>query len=304
VKYPQDESGKKFHMREFFPVYNLNSGGQATQSPNSNAVIAESVPGIGSSRVIFLDNMENAEQAIDLIRKSDRIVAFSGAGISTEAGIPDFRGPGGLWEDSALMEQLSLSGFRRNPEGFYRANVKLFSEIRSAEPTLAHKLLVRLEQLGKIGAVVTQNIDGLHRAAGSKRVFELHGTYHTGHCLKCRAKFKMENFYLEIQSGRLKVPLCPDCAATIKPDVVLFEDPIPVDAWEGAVYAAEHCDLMLVLGSSLVVYPAAELPMIAISSGAPVVIVNLEDTVYDSLAKIVVRGKLGEFAKSALAAFL
>jgi NAD-dependent deacetylase len=247
--------------------------------------------------------MAETEQAIALIRKSDRIVAFSGAGISTEAGIPDFRGPGGLWEDSDLMEQLSLSGFRQNPEGFYRVNVKLFSDIRSATPTLAHKFLVRLEEMGKIQAVVTQNIDGLHRAAGSKKIFELHGTYRTGHCTKCRAKYEMENFYLEIQSGRLKVPLCPSCSATIKPDVVLFEDPIPMDAWEGAVYAAEHCDLMLVLGSSLVVYPAAELPMIAISSGAPVVIVNLEGTAYDSLAKVVVRDKLGEFAKSALAAF-
>jgi len=247
--------------------------------------------------------MFETEQAISLIQKSNRIFALSGAGISTEAGIPDFRGPGGLWEDSALMDQLSASGFEREPEGFYRANVKLFSEIWRAKPTLAHQLLVRLEELGKLDAVATQNIDGLHPAAGSRKVFELHGTYHTGHCPKCGAAFEMEDFYLEIQSGRLKVPLCRACAVPIKPDVVLFEDPIPVDAWEGAVDAASQCDLMLVFGSSLVVYPAAELPMIAISSGAPIVIVNLEETAYDSLARVVVRGKLGEFAKSALAAF-
>jgi NAD-dependent deacetylase len=248
--------------------------------------------------------MFETENVISLIRKSKRIVAFSGAGISTEAGIPDFRGPGGLWEDSGLMEQLSISGFQRDPEAFYRANIRLFSDIWKAEPTAAHRLLARLEDLGKLSAVVTQNIDGLHHAAGSRKVFELHGTYRTGHCPKCAAAFEMGNFYLEIQAGRLKVPLCPGCATSIKPDVVLFGDMLPVDAWQSAVDAASECDLMLVLGSSLVVYPAAELPMIAISSGAPVVIVNLEATAYDNLAKVVVRGKLGDFAKSALSAFL
>jgi NAD-dependent deacetylase len=247
--------------------------------------------------------MMDTEQAISLIRRSCRIVAFSGAGISTEAGIPDFRGPGGLWEDSDLMNQLSTSGFERDPEGFYQANVKLFSDIWKAKPTLAHQLLVRLEALGKIEAVVTQNIDGLHHAAGSTKIFELHGTYRTGHCPRCNAGIEMESFYLDIQEGRLKVPLCSSCSVPIKPDVVLFGDPLPENAWQGAVEAVAQCDLMLVLGSSLVVYPAAELPMIAVSSGAPVIIVNLEKTAYDGLAKVVVRGKLGEFAKSALAAF-
>ncbi len=247
--------------------------------------------------------MQQTEQAISLIRKSNRIVALSGAGISTEAGIPDFRGPGGMWEDSDLMEQLSASGFTRNPEGFYRASVKLFSTIAHAEPTFAHRLLVRLEQLGKIEAVVTQNIDGLHRAAGSTKVYELHGTYQTGHCIKCGASFEMAGFYSEIEGGRLRVPLCTACTVPIKPDVVLFEDLLPVDAWQSSVEAAEKCDLMLVFGSSLVVYPAAELPMIALANGAPLVIVNLEGTSYDSVATIAIRAKLGEFAKAALAAF-
>ncbi len=201
------------------------------------------------------------------------------------------------------MDQLSTSGFERDPEGFYRANMRLFSDIWRARPTVAHQLLVRLEEMGKIEAVVTQNIDGLHHAAGSKKIFELHGTYRTGHCPDCRTGFEMEGFYRDINEGRLKVPLCPNCSVPIKPDIVLFGDLLPADAWQGAADAAACCDLMLVLGSSLVVYPAAELPMIAISSGAPVVIVNLEQTGYDSLAKVVVRGKLGEFARSALAAF-
>jgi NAD-dependent deacetylase len=247
--------------------------------------------------------MEQTGQAIDLIGKSSRIVALSGAGISTEAGIPDFRGPGGIWEDPELLNQLSVSGFSRNPEGFYRASVKLFSTIAHAKPTSAHRLLVRLEQLGKIEAVVTQNIDGLHRAAGSTIVHELHGTYRTGRCIRCGAGYEMAAFYSEIESGRLKVPLCTSCAVPIKPDVVLFEELLPEEAWRQSVEAAEQCDLMLVLGSSLVVYPAADLPSIAISHGAALVIVNLEATGYDRRASVVVRGKLGEFAKAALEAF-
>jgi NAD-dependent deacetylase len=248
--------------------------------------------------------MFDMEQAINLIRKSNRIVALSGAGISTEAGIPDFRGPGGMWEDSDLLQQLSASGFRRNPEGFYRASVTLFSTIARAEPTSAHRLLVRLEQMGKLDAVVTQNIDGLHNAAGSARVYELHGTFRTGHCTKCGARFDMSDFYSGIESGQLRVPSCTPCGAPIKPDVVLFEDLLPEDAWQGAVEAVQNCDLMLVFGSSLVVYPAAELPIIALSNGASLVIVNLEATAYDSMATVNVRAKLGEFAKAALAAFM
>lgn len=241
------------------------------------------------------------ENAIQIIRKSNRIVALSGAGISTEAGIPDFRGPGGMWEDSELLQQMSASGFRRNPEGFYRASTTLFSTISRAEPTLAHRLLVRLEQLGKLEAVITQNIDGLHHAAGSGRVYELHGTFRTGRCTKCRARFDMSDFYSGIESGQLQMPRC-SCGAPIKPDVVLFEDMLPEEAWQGAVEAIQNSDLMLVFGSSLVVYPAAELPMMAVSRGTPLIIVNLEATSYDSMAAVNVRAKLGEFAKAVLAA--
>jgi NAD-dependent deacetylase len=250
-----------------------------------------------------MKNVVEIERAIELIRGSNRIVALSGAGISTEAGIPDFRGPGGMWEDESLLAQLSSSGFIRNPEGFYRASVNLFSTISHAEPTPAHRLLVRLEQLGKIEAIVTQNIDGLHQVAGSKTVFEVHGTYRTGHCIQCGAPFEMSGFYSEIESGRLRVPFCASCGSPIKPDVVLFEDLLPVGAWDGSVRAVGKCDLMLVFGSSLVVYPVAELPMIAVSSGIPLVIVNMEPTSYDSMAAVTVRARLGDFARVALDAF-
>ena len=241
------------------------------------------------------------EEAIGLIRESSRIAALSGAGISTEAGIPDFRGPEGMWQNPGLLERLSASGFRRDPEGFYRSNMSLVSTMVSAEPTRAHRLLAQLEKMGKLEAVVTQNIDGLHRKAGSTKVFEVHGTYRTGHCTKCGDSAEMVPFYREIESGRLKVPLCRRCHVPIKPDIVLFEELLPQDAWNGAVEAMEQCDLLLVLGSSLVVYPAAELPSIALGSGARLVIVNLEKTAYDGCA-VVVRDKLGSFSDAVMTA--
>lgn len=245
---------------------------------------------------------QRIEEAIGIIRQSGRITALSGAGISTEAGIPDFRGPGGIWREPGLMDQLSLSGFRQDPESFYRTSMRLFSPIANAEPTPAHRLLAHLEKMGKMDGVVTQNIDGLHRKAGSSTVFEVHGTYLTGHCPECSRSFEMDPLYKKIESGELQVPLCPDCRIPIKPDIVLFEELLPQAPWNGAVQAMTDCDLLLVLGSSLVVYPVAELPSIALANGARMVIVNLQETAYDGAA-LVVREKLGDFAKAALAAF-
>lgn len=247
-----------------------------------------------------MDNSSAINQAIELICGAHHIVALTGAGISTEAGIPDFRGPQGMWQDAALMAQLSASGFHRDPAGFYQAGFKLIGNIGYAQPTPAHRLLAQLEELGRLDAVITQNIDGLHQAAGSRTVYELHGTYRTGHCTRCRAKYEMAAFYEEIKSGRLRVPLCSRCRGTIKPDIVLFEDLLPMDAWEASHRAAGRCDLMLVLGSSLVVYPAAELPQVALDRGAALVIVNLEDTSYDESANATVRAKLGDFACAVL----
>ena len=249
---------------------------------------------------IDIDMERRSEQAIELIREARNIAALTGAGISTEAGIPDFRGPGGLWGDAEKLNFLSLSGFRRAPEGFYRASRDLIAAISRAEPTPAHRLLVELEKIGKLKAVATQNIDGLHTAAGSRAVYELHGTYRTGRCTQCAKAYEMAGFYAEIEGGRLMLPCCSVCAAPIKPDIVLFEENLPAEAWERSVAAAEACDLMLIFGSSLVVYPAAELPMIAIAGGAKLVIVNMEPTGHDSLAAVTIHGKLGDFARLAL----
>jgi NAD-dependent protein deacetylase/lipoamidase len=239
-------------------------------------------------------------EAIALIRESTRIVAFSGAGISTEAGIPDFRGKGGLWEDLELMEQMSSRGFRHDPAGFYQASRRLLPDIHKAKPTAAHELVAHLEALGKLGSVVTQNIDGLHQAAGSQCVYEIHGTYRTGRCINCNAAYKMMGFYDQIERGEMKLPSCSNCESPIKPDVVLFGDMLPFDVWINAVEAVRGCDLLLVLGSSLVVYPASELLTIAHGSGSKLIIVNREATDYDAQADVIVRGQLGDFARAAL----
>ena len=246
---------------------------------------------------------QRSEQAVKLIREARNIVALTGAGISTEAGIPDFRGPGGLWGDAEKLNFLSLSGFRRSPEGFYKASRDLIAAISRAAPTTAHMLLAQLEETGKLKAVATQNIDGLHTAAGSRTVYELHGTYRTGRCTQCAKAYEMAGFYVEIESGRFTLPLCSVCAAPIKPDIVLFEENLPEESWRKSAAAAGTCDLMLVFGSSLVVYPAAELPMIAIEGGAKLVIVNMEPTGHDSLATVTIHVKLGDFARFALKSF-
>jgi len=211
---------------------------------------------------------ENIELAKRLINEAKAIVALSGAGISTEAGIPDFRGQTGLWNNPELLSLMSARGFQSDPAGFYRASMALLPNITTAKPTSAHKLLAELESRGKLTAVVTQNIDGLHQAAGSRTVYEIHGTTRTGHCTKCRTTFEMANVFAAIEAGEPLPPLCPDCQWPIKPDTVLFDEMLPIGVWQAAQRAAERCDLMLVFGSSLVVYPAAELPMYAIKNKA------------------------------------
>ncbi len=245
--------------------------------------------------------MRAIEQALQLIQASSRIVAFTGAGISTEAGIPDFRSKGGLWEDAALMELMSASGFQRNPAGFYRASMQLMPNLHRAQPTEAHKLLARLEVRGQLSAIITQNIDGLHQAAGSKTVYEVHGSFRTGHCIGCRQQFEMAAFYEQLEAGEIDLPRCPICQLPIKPDVILFGDMLPLEVWNRSVQAAEQCDLMLVMGSSLVVYPAAGLPQTALANGAKLIIVNREATECDALADVVLHMELADFSREVFA---
>jgi len=234
--------------------------------------------------------METLKSWVDEAR---RIVFFGGAGVSTESGIPDFRSVDGLYHqkfDYPPEQILSHSFFLREPEYFYRFYREKMLPLE-AEPNAAHRKLAEWERAGKLLAVVTQNIDGLHQKAGSKTVYELHGSVHRNYCMKCRRFFGPE--YVR---DHAPVPLCDACGGLIKPDVVLYEESLNDACIQGAVEAIAKADLLIVGGTSLTVYPAAGL--IRYYRGHRLVLVNRDATPYDSDADLVVRTPIGEtFAK-------
>lgn len=227
----------------------------------------------------------NLQQIID---ESKNIVFFGGAGVSTESGIPDFRSVDGLYNqhyDYPPEQIISHSFFIQKPEEFYRF-YKDKMLCLSAEPNAAHKVLAGLEKAGKLSAVVTQNIEGLHQKAGSKKVYELHGSVLRNYCIKC-GKFYDAHF-IKNSKG---VPVC-ECGGMIKPDVVLYEEALDKNVINGAVAAISKADCLIVAGTSLVVYPAAGL--IRYFRGKHLVLINLSPTDADSQAELVIRGKVGE----------
>ena len=223
-----------------------------------------------------------------IIAESDRIVFFGGAGVSTESGIPDFRSVDGLYHQQYAFPPetiLSHSFFERNPEEFYRfyRSKMLFPQAR---PNAAHWKLAELEAAGKLTAVVTQNIDGLHQAAGSKTVYELHGSVHRNYCQACG------RFYpVEAVAEAEGVPRCA-CGGVIKPDVVLYEESLDARVLEGALEDIRQADLLIIGGTSLVVYPAAGL--VNYYRGDRLVLINKSPTPYDRKADLVLTGSIGE----------
>lgn len=227
---------------------------------------------------------EDILQLAGMIRKAKRAIAFTGAGISTESGIPDFRSPGtGLWEKVDPMEELSRQALTRNPSRFYKQGFAQFLMVLDAKPNPAHWVLAWLEQKGFITGVITQNIDGLHQKAGSRKVFEVHGHMRSGTCLECQEVYTMDYMRRAIEKGL--APRCK-CDAYIRPDVTLFGDPMPGDFWQ-STQEARKCDLMLVVGSSLEVSPANSLPQQA----DKVAIINLGPTSFDRQADLVIKEK-------------
>ena len=227
------------------------------------------------------------------IEESRRIVFFGGAGVSTESGIPDFRSVDGLYHqkfDYPPETILSHSFFRSHPEEFYRF-YKEKMLVLDVEPNRAHKALAALEQQGKLSAVVTQNIDGLHQKAGSKQVFELHGSIHRNYCQKCRKFYGPE--FVQQSVG---IPRC-SCGGTIKPDVVLYEESLDDRCIMGAVRAIAEADLLIVGGTSLTVYPAAGL--IRYYRGSRLVLINRDETPYDDEASLVFRESIGQVLEEA-----
>lgn len=211
--------------------------------------------------------------------------------MSTESGLPDFRSAGGLWGEYNPQEVATLSAFFETPERFYEFYRRRLSLLAQAAPNPGHQALAQLEAQGVVRAVVTQNVDGLHQAAGSRRVIELHGNLREAACPRCGWTGPIAAVTEALDHGTL--PSCPRCSGRIKPNVVLFEELLPVAAYREAEAVCEEADVLLVAGSSLQVTPAAWLPGIARRRGAAVIIVNDEPTEMDHLAQVVLRGRVG-----------
>ena len=230
----------------------------------------------------------------DLLRDAGRIVALTGAGISTESGIPDYRGPNGIW---ATGKPPTIGDFMENEESrraYWQRRLDSYPNLLAAQPNPAHTALVELERAGKLSAIVTQNIDGLHQRAGSnpEHVIELHGSAHVVRCTNCGSIFTGEQVQQWLLDGNL-YPSCPVCGGILRTATVLFGEPLPREALDRSIALTRDADLLLVVGSSLVVNPAAKLPLIAKRNGAPVVIVNRTETRQDHLADLRLEGSAG-----------
>ena len=222
-----------------------------------------------------------------LIRDHQPCVALTGAGVSTESGIPDFRSAGGIWTQFDPLEVASIDGFWADPERVWEFYGLRLEVLRAARPNPAHLALAELEQAGLVRAVITQNVDGLHRAAGSRDVIEVHGTIATASCPRCgRREPDLEQL--------LPLPRCADCGAVLKPDVVMFGELLPAAAIERATELAQEAALLLVVGSSLQVWPVAGLPGETLRAGGRLAIVNREPTPYDDRASFVAHASAGE----------
>jgi NAD-dependent deacetylase len=226
------------------------------------------------------------KKAAALLKESERVVALTGAGISTPSGIPDFRSSGsGLWDKYDAMTVASLLSFRHDPEKFFEWSRPLTDLIINAEPNSAHYSLVKLEEAKILVAVVTQNIDNLHLRAGSKRVFEVHGHLREATCIICFRKVQAEEHIRRFVDAEI-IPRCDSCGGILKPDVVLFGEELPFNVVNEVKNVIASCDLMLVVGSSLEVTPVALFPIEALNSGAKLIIINIEPTYLDGRADV------------------
>ena len=237
---------------------------------------------------------QDATEAIaQLIIESSRAVAFTGAGISTESGIADFRSPGGIWsryQPVLFRDFLQSEDARRQ---YWKMKKEGYHELKMARPNDGHRALAHLEAAGKIIAVITQNIDGLHQDAGSRRVLELHGTSRQCICLDCGARFDPDEIQQCLEAG-VEIPLCRHCGGLLKSATISFGQSLPADVLSEAFDLSMSADLVLALGSSLVVEPAASIPLQAKNNGARLVIINHTETPLDGLADVVVHESIGE----------
>ncbi len=233
------------------------------------------------------------QRAAELIGAARHGLAMTGAGVSAESGIPTFRGEGGLWTRYDPVKVASIEYFMADPSAYWNVSKDRGRVALAARPNPGHHALAALEASAHLVAVVTQNTDGLHQESGSSAVIEVHGSSRTVECLGCGNREPRS----EVQA-RLDVempPRCKVCGGTfLKPTVVLFGEPLPQEAIQQALALARQADVMLVVGSSLVVRPAADIPLVAVRSGAQLIVINAEPTPFDALATVVIRGKSGE----------
>ena len=239
------------------------------------------------------DSNHLTQQIARYLEESRRAVAFTGAGISTESGVPDFRSPGGVWskyKPVMFQDFLASADARRQ---YWRMKKEGYWEMRRARPNAGHQALARLEEAGKLAAVITQNIDGLHQDAGSRRVVELHGTSRSVVCLQCEARYDPDAIQARLESGE-EIPLCDQCGGALKSATVSFGQMLPQDVLSDAINLCRGANLVLAIGSSLVVEPAASLPLQAKRDGARLVILNGTETPLDGIADVVLREPIGE----------
>ena len=239
----------------------------------------------------------DALQLAELIRDNQPCVALTGAGVSTESGIPDFRSADGIWAQYDPLEVASIDAFRRDPAQVWEFYGRRLDVLADAAPNAGHLALAELERLGLLQAVVTQNVDRLHAAAGTRELVEVHGTIAQARCLSCSAVVPRE----EVRR-LLPLPHCPRCGAVLKPDVVMFGELLAEAAIARALELAAGAALLLVVGSSLEVWPVAGLPDETIAHGGKVAIVNSDRTPYDDVAQLVLRGSAGDTLAAVLRA--
>lgn len=245
---------------------------------------------------IKMINEEVIQKVAGLLSSAHYAIVLTGAGISTPSGVPDFRSHGsGLWEKVNPFEVASIQGFRYRPQSFYEWIHPLAKLMQHAQPNPAHYAIARLEAMGVIKAVITQNIDMLHARAGSKTYYEVHGHIREFTCIECMRVFPSEPI-LEalLNEESVKVPRCAVCNGILKPNVILFNEQLPIQVLLKAEQAARQADVLLVVGSSLEVYPVADIPYRIKANGGKVILLNLDPTVFDPQADLVIHGDCAE----------
>jgi NAD-dependent deacetylase len=245
---------------------------------------------------------ERADRVAELLAGSSNAVVLTGAGVSVPSGIPDFRTPGtGLWEKVDPMEVAHIDVFRRDPDRFWTFYGNRFATLDDKRPNPAHEAIAELERRGLIRGVITQNIDRLHRKAGSQRIVEVHGSIEHSVCLTCGAREGIDRVLEKLQAG-MATPRCDACDMPLKPDVVLFGEFLPEQAMSDAYALASEADLMLAIGSSLEVYPVASLPGVTLEAGGRLALVTQGPTTYDRQADVKLSGDVVDELEAVLAA--